>query len=94
MDMSHQHKPCMSFYQEEKGIKPETVLMLLLQEGVMEFVNSIAEIVHQEVALHDGSPNNNIGDAFLLVWKLPPGFEPSLVHCQTLHYLLRQQHGI
>lgn len=45
----------------------------------MEFVNSIAEIVHQEVALHDGSPNKNIGDAFLLVWKLPPGFEPSLV---------------
>ena len=44
----------------------------------MEFVNSIAEIVHQEVALHDGSPNKNIGDAFLLVWKLPPGFEPGL----------------
>lgn len=52
-----------------------------MQEGVMEFVNSIAEIVHQEVALHDGSPNKNIGDAFLLVWKLPPGFEPSLVRC-------------
>ncbi|KAK9833593.1 hypothetical protein WJX84_006069 [Apatococcus fuscideae] len=50
----------------------------VLQEGVMEFVNSIAEIVHQEVALHDGSPNKNIGDAFLLVWKLPPGFEPGL----------------
>ncbi len=51
----------------------------------MEFVKSIAEIVHQEVALHDGSPNKNIGDAFLLVWKLPPGFEPSLVRNFNTH---------
>lgn len=40
----------------------------------MEFVNSIAKIVHMEVSLHGGSPNKNIGDAFLLVWKLPKGF--------------------
>jgi len=43
----------------------------VLQEGVMEFVNSIAKIVHMEVSLHGGSANKNIGDAFLLVWKLP-----------------------
>mmetsp|Transcript_67151 Transcript_67151/g.212609 ORF Transcript_67151/g.212609 Transcript_67151/m.212609 type:complete len:594 (-) Transcript_67151:201-1982(-) len=43
----------------------------ILQEGVMEFVNSIAKIVHLEVALHEGSANKNIGDAFLLVWKFP-----------------------
>jgi len=43
----------------------------ILQEGVMEFVNSIAQIVHMEVALHGGSANKNIGDAFLLVWKFP-----------------------
>lgn len=47
---------------------------VLLQEDVMEFVNSIAKIVHMEVSLHGGSPNKNIGDAFLLVWKLPRGF--------------------
>ena len=40
----------------------------------MEFVNSIAKIVHMEVSLHGGSPNKNIGDAFLLVWKLPKGY--------------------
>ena len=40
----------------------------------MEFVNSIAKIVHMEVSLHGGAPNKNIGDAFLLVWKLPKGF--------------------
>lgn len=40
----------------------------------MEFVNSIAKIVHMEVSLHGGAPNKNIGDAFLLVWKLPEDF--------------------
>lgn len=39
----------------------------------MEFVNSIAKIVHMEVSLHGGAPNKNIGDAFLLVWRLPKG---------------------
>ena len=24
--------------------------------------------------MHGGSPNKNIGDAFLLVWKFPKGF--------------------
>ncbi len=37
----------------------------------MEFVNNIARIVHLEVTLHGGFPNKNVGDAFLLVWKLP-----------------------
>ena len=45
----------------------------VLQEGIMEFVNSIAKIVHMEVAMHGGSANKNIGDAFLLVWKFPKG---------------------
>ena len=42
-----------------------------LQEEVMVFVNQIAEIVHTSVRDHGGAPNKNIGDAFLLVWKLP-----------------------
>lgn len=42
-----------------------------LQEEVMEFVNSIAKIVHMEVSLHGGAANKNMGDAFLLVWKFP-----------------------
>ncbi len=33
----------------------------------MEFVNSIAKIVHMETSLHGGFPNKNVGDAFLLV---------------------------
>jgi len=43
----------------------------VLQEGVMIFVNEIAEIVHSIAYLYSGSPNKNIGDAFLLVWKFP-----------------------
>mmetsp|Transcript_2370 Transcript_2370/g.8710 ORF Transcript_2370/g.8710 Transcript_2370/m.8710 type:complete len:629 (+) Transcript_2370:185-2071(+) len=43
----------------------------VLQESIMEYVNSIANIVHMEVALHGGSANKNIGDAFLVVFKFP-----------------------
>lgn len=39
----------------------------VLQEGVMEFVNTIAHLVHGSVAAHGGAANKNIGDAFLLV---------------------------
>jgi len=42
----------------------------ILQDGVMLFVNQIGEIVHTLVDQHCGSPNKNIGDAFLLVWRL------------------------
>lgn len=55
-------------------IRNFTDLTEVLQEGVMSFVNTIAEIVHSEVHLHDGAANKNIGDAFLLVWKFRPGF--------------------
>ena len=43
----------------------------ILQEGVMVFVNEIAEIVHGTVDYFSGAANKNIGDAFLLVWKFP-----------------------
>ena len=46
----------------------------------MEFVNSIAHIVHQEVSLHGGAANKNIGDAFLLVWVQVSRCLPRL-HC-------------
>ena len=45
----------------------------VLQEGVMEFVNTIAHLVHGVVAARGGAANKNIGDAFLLVWKMPAG---------------------
>lgn len=41
----------------------------VLVEGVMIFVNEIAQIVHGVVDMYQGAANKNIGDAFLLVWK-------------------------
>ena len=43
----------------------------ILQEDVMVFVNTIGGIVHSVVDAFAGSANKNIGDAFLLVWKIP-----------------------
>ena len=43
----------------------------VLQAEVMVFVNKIAEVVHKTVDKYFGAANKNIGDAFLLVWKLP-----------------------
>ena len=36
----------------------------------MLFVNNIGEIVHSMVDRFGGAANKNIGDAFLLVWKV------------------------
>lgn len=41
-----------------------------LQEKTMVFVNEIAEIVHSSVDKFGGAANKNIGDAFLMVWKI------------------------
>jgi class 3 adenylate cyclase len=41
----------------------------VLEADVMVFVNEIAAICHRVTYEHLGSPNKNIGDAFLLVWK-------------------------
>lgn len=43
-----------------------------LQEDVMLFVNNIGEVVHSMIDRFAGAANKNIGDAFLLVWKIPP----------------------
>lgn len=42
----------------------------VLQDQVMVFVNRIAGVVHSCINEFFGSPNKNIGDAFLLVWRL------------------------
>ena len=50
-----------------------------LQEDVMLYVNIVADIVHRAVKDNAGAPNKNIGDAFLVAWKLPEG--PSPLSC-------------
>jgi hypothetical protein len=42
----------------------------VFQESVISLVNQVASIVHSNTIRHGGQPNKNIGDAFLLVWKL------------------------
>lgn len=51
-------------------IRQFTVATEVLLEDVMSFVNKIADIVHSSVDKYGGAPNKNIGEAFLLVWKL------------------------
>ena len=41
----------------------------ILQETIMSFVNEIADLVHGVVDRYSGTPNKNIGDTFLFVWK-------------------------
>ena len=42
-----------------------------LQEEVMTFVNRVAFVLHNVVKDCKGAANKNIGDAFLLSWKVP-----------------------
>lgn len=42
----------------------------ILQEEVMMFVNTIAEIVHSQADETLGAANKNVGDAFLIVWRV------------------------
>lgn len=50
-----------------------------LQEEVMLFVNRIAHILHSIVVQCSGAANKNIGDAFLLTWKIDDKFTPDQV---------------
>lgn len=66
----------------------------VLQERVMIFVNQIAEIVHEITSDYCGSANKNIGDAFLLVWKIDEKFvkrhdgELKLIKCNEVSQLV------
>jgi class 3 adenylate cyclase len=48
---------------------------IVLKEQVMLFVNQVGEIVHGCVDDYHGSPNKNIGDSFLLVWRCLAEFD-------------------
>uniref|UniRef100_A0A7S3UF09 Guanylate cyclase domain-containing protein n=1 Tax=Picocystis salinarum TaxID=88271 RepID=A0A7S3UF09_9CHLO len=52
-------------------IKKFTETTEVLQEEIMEFVNTVANIVHTRVISQSGSANKNMGDGFLIVWKFP-----------------------
>lgn len=41
-----------------------------LEDEIMTFVNSVARIVHNEVTRWGGTCNKNLGNAFLMVWRI------------------------
>ena len=43
----------------------------VLKMDIMPFVNKVASLVHSIVNYHQGAANKNIGEAFLMVWKIP-----------------------
>ncbi len=47
------------------------VITEVLKRDVMLFVNEIALIVHSCVDKYSGTCNKNLGDAWLLAWKVP-----------------------
>eukprot|EP00418_Pyrodinium_bahamense_P049932 CAMPEP_0179173142 /NCGR_PEP_ID=MMETSP0796-20121207/85425_1 /TAXON_ID=73915 /ORGANISM="Pyrodinium bahamense, Strain pbaha01" /LENGTH=1058 /DNA_ID=CAMNT_0020876339 /DNA_START=138 /DNA_END=3312 /DNA_ORIENTATION=+ len=51
-------------------IKDFNVTTEVLQEKTMVFVNQVAKIVHRIVDEHLGAANKNVGEAFLVVWRV------------------------
>eukprot|EP00446_Apocalathium_sp_SHHI-4_P031791 CAMPEP_0177246774 /NCGR_PEP_ID=MMETSP0367-20130122/51196_1 /TAXON_ID=447022 ORGANISM="Scrippsiella hangoei-like, Strain SHHI-4" /NCGR_SAMPLE_ID=MMETSP0367 /ASSEMBLY_ACC=CAM_ASM_000362 /LENGTH=948 /DNA_ID=CAMNT_0018698831 /DNA_START=55 /DNA_END=2901 /DNA_ORIENTATION=- len=62
----------------------------VLQDQVMVFVNRIAGVVHSCINDYFGSPNKNIGDAFLLAWRLsghPSGKQQRLADMALVSFI-------
>lgn len=51
-----------------------------LEDEIMTFLNTIARIVHDEVTRWGGSCNKNLGNAFLMVWRIG---DESALHVTT-----------
>lgn len=50
----------------------------LLEEDIITYINTIAEIVHGDAKIFHGAANKNIGAAFLLAWKICDGGLPGM----------------
>ena len=64
-------------------IRKFTTATEFLEEEVMIFVNTIGSIVHKCVHRWGGVPNKNIGDAFLVVWKMPEAEDMATAEAQV-----------
>jgi hypothetical protein len=67
------------------------VVNRLLENDVLHFVNSIAEIVHRNVHAWGGQCNKNLGNAFVVVWKI--GEEQALLAANSASIQTRKQAG-
>lgn len=50
----------------------------VLEEDVITYINTIADIVHGDAQVFHGAANKNIGSAFLLAWKICDGALPGI----------------
>ena len=44
--------------------------LVQLSDGILTFVNTIASIVHESVCAWDGQCNKNLGNAFVILWRI------------------------
>ncbi|KDO29474.1 hypothetical protein SPRG_06013 [Saprolegnia parasitica CBS 223.65] len=50
----------------------------ILEESVITYINTLADIVHTDANIYYGAANKNIGSAFLLAWKICDGSLPGM----------------
>ncbi|OQR95046.1 Voltage-gated Ion Channel (VIC) Superfamily [Thraustotheca clavata] len=50
----------------------------VLEESVITYINTLADIVHTDANIYYGAANKNIGAAFLLAWKICDGTLPGM----------------
>lgn len=75
-------------------IRHFTEINEVLQEKTMIFVNKISEIVHSSIDKFGGITNKNLGDCFLLVWKINNEHKQACMNGITNlnHSPVQQQH--
>jgi hypothetical protein len=62
---------------------------LRLNNDVLTFINTIAEIVHSQVHSWGGQCNKNLGNAFVIVWRI--GDEETLIAANSASILTRKK---
>ncbi|ETW06787.1 hypothetical protein H310_02942 [Aphanomyces invadans] len=50
----------------------------ILEESVITYINTLADIVHSDANMYYGAANKNIGSAFLIAWKICDGALPGM----------------
>ncbi|KAF0682665.1 Aste57867_25224 [Aphanomyces stellatus] len=50
----------------------------VLEESVITYINTLADIVHSDANMYYGAANKNIGAAFLIAWKICDGSLPGM----------------
>jgi class 3 adenylate cyclase len=61
----------------------------VLEDEIMTFVNSVARIVHDQVTRWGGTCNKNLGNAFLMIWRI--GDEEDLIDNNARKRIQSQQ---